>query len=62
MKVKILKNIITALLPEVSIGDTPLVDDAFGDHLIEIGVAEKVSTYETKVIDEKPKTKKKAKK
>ena len=62
MQVKITKNIITATLPEVSIGDERTVSDEFGRHLVEIGAAEIVATYETKIIEEKPKTKKKAKK
>ena len=60
MEVKIVKNIITASLPEVSIGDVRTVDDEFGKHLVEIGVAEHVESYETKVVHEKPKTRKKA--
>lgn len=51
MKVKIIKNIITATLPQVSIGDMPIVSEDFGQHLIEIGAAEPVADYEKKVIE-----------
>ena len=40
MKVKIIKNIITANLPGVSVGDVPEVDEIYGAHLVSIGVAQ----------------------
>ena len=54
MKIKLLQRIISGNLVNAQVGGVYNVDEAFGEHLLEIGVAEQLdsTTHEKKVAED----------